>query len=74
MAEDSHGQQNDAIDVHYHPPQTVLRGVCHLQLHGCLLFLRHFGAFLLVQATEQVIGPPEASFFLLRSFCVWGKE
>ena len=74
VAEDGHGQQDDAVDVHDRPPQRLLGGVCHHQLHGCLLLLCHLGSLLLVQATEQVIGLPAASFFLLGIFCVGEKE
>lgn len=74
VAEDGHGQQDDAVDVHHVPPQRLLGRVGQLQLHGRLLFLCHLGARLLVQATEQVVGLPAASFFLLGSFCVGEKE
>lgn len=74
VAEDGHGQQDDAVDVHHGPPQRLLGRVGQLQLHGCLLFLRHLGALLLVQAAEQVVGLPAASFFLLGGFCVGEKE
>lgn len=76
VAEDSHGQQDHAVDVRHRPPQRPLRGVCHLQLHGFLLFLCHLGALLLVQATKQVVGPPATSLFPLRNFyfksLLWG--
>lgn len=57
MAEDGHSQQDDAIDVHYRPPQRLLGGVCHLQLHGFLLFLCHLGAFLLIDPLSHHLAP-----------------